>query len=272
MRSVRLDAAGIRAQEQGQATAAQARRQSRQERIRKWLVICAASVRALGAIIASARDNTARRGTTLELILTKVVMSDLAIAPMKQSQRRKNDRKPPKALGRDLRMPDNVRCIVARDPGESPGTCCLLTQAQPIVRTFQTYSYSVPPIYWIGNAPENLDHAPGAIAVTEGQWLKGDAKRRKAILTLSLRAGIWLGRVCERYGWQGFVLPVDVWKDRLFHGSQMDKFVHCNRIEKLLTPPELSALPIEGRHDALSAIGIAFAAYMIGNLTPYREV
>jgi hypothetical protein len=163
--------------------------------------------------------------------------------------------------------------IIGRDPGESPGTCCLLLRAAPITRKYLRYTYEIPPLLWVGNAPGLLARAPSPIIVAEGQWLKGNAKRRKAILSLALRGGIWLGATCNALRVPGYVLPVPIWKSLLFDGAQMDKYVHCNRIEKLLTGPERAALPIAGQHDALSAIGIAFAAYLLlTDLEKYREI
>jgi len=207
------------------------------------------------------------------LIQTPAIALQTMHAPSKR--KRSPERATPKAFKHEQYMPEGVRTIIARDPGESPGTACLWLQGAPIARRFGPFRYDIPPLFWVGNDPTWVAAACEhglAIAVTEGQWLKGNAKRRKAILTLSLRAGIWLGRTCERHGLQGYVLPVDVWKSKIFDGAQMDKYVHCNRIEQLLTPQERAGLPVTGKHDALSAIGIAFAAYLIGDISAHREI
>jgi len=166
--------------------------------------------------------------------------------------------------------------IVGIDPGQSNAAAMLANWQAPIRRKIGQYEYEIPPIVgidaWQMAMPDSAD--PYIWLVTEGQWLKGKATKNKdAILSLAIDTGIMLGRICTRYNVPGYVLPVGTWKTLVLQAAHTDKFVHANQIAKLLTANEVCMLPKGPRKlDALSAIGIAFAAYLLGDrLEGYRR-
>lgn len=211
-------------------------------------------------------------------------------SPAPKSKSKPRRRKTVSEIGKDFGLArptglegaaKHVELLIARDPGESSGLCLLSpTRGVQIRRTFGKYTYLLPKVEHVGQTLPQRKINSTAIFVTEDQWLKGAAEKRRGILTLSKRSGIWLGyhvglyRACHPLCQiSGVVLPVDIWKSCICHGKQTDKYVHANRIEELLTSDERELLPRgPARLDCLSAIGIGWAAWLLGDLRKWIEI
>jgi hypothetical protein len=209
-------------------------------------------------------------------------LPDLAAAEPLQCKKPKKKQNHLEGLilhGAHDQFPRECDVIVGRDPGYSNGTCGILIRGSRLVtRKRGLFTFECPPVLW---AQHNLTHLPPLhpphtryAIVTEGQWLKGPAKERAGVLKLAARSGRWQGGECFRCDAPGYEIPVPIWKSLIFGGPQTDKYVHCNWIKAALTREEKDLLPIgAGQHDVLSAIGIAWAAWLLRfDIAKFREI